>query len=90
MSNAIGWAVKEMLDGNAVTRTGWNGAGQFLYYVKPGAYKATSPVAKKVWGEEGLVSYSAYIALKNTQNDVVPWQASQGDLLATDWELYNV
>lgn len=29
--------------------------------------------------------YGAYIAMKTAQNNVVPWLASQTDVLATDW-----
>jgi hypothetical protein len=81
----IGWAVKEMQNGAKVARAGWNGKGMFLYYVTANAYKATSPVAKKFWGEEALVPYQAYVAMFTAQGTVVPWLCSQSDLLATDW-----
>ena len=35
--------------------------------------------------EDGLVEYGAYIAMKTTQGNVVPWLASQTDMLAEDW-----
>lgn len=88
--NGIGWAVKEMLNGSAITRKGWNGKDMFVYYVKGNEYLATSPVAKQVWGDNGLVPYLPYVAMKTVQNNVVPWLCSQSDLLATDWEIYNV
>jgi hypothetical protein len=83
----IGQAVKEMLDGKKVERAGWNGKGMFLYYVPPGEYPARTDVAKSVWGEDGLVPYQAYIAMKTVQGTVVPWLCSQSDLLATDWQV---
>ena len=33
----------------------------------------------------GLVEYGAYIAMKTAQGNVVPWLASQTDMLAEDW-----
>jgi hypothetical protein len=87
MGFGIGQAVKEMIDGKKVARAGWNGKGMFLYYVQANSYKATSPVAKAVWGEDALVPYQAYVAMKTAQDTVVPWLCSQSDLLATDWEV---
>lgn len=83
--NEIGWAIKRMLHGSRVAREGWNGKGMFLYYVPAGNYPARTDVAKSEWGENGLVPYQPYIAMKTTQGTVVPWQASQTDLLAQDW-----
>jgi hypothetical protein len=83
----IGQAIKEMLDGKKVERAGWNGRGMFLYYVPAGEYPARTDVAKKEWGENALVPYQPYIAMKTVQGTVVPWLASQTDLLATDWQV---
>jgi hypothetical protein len=33
------------------------------------------------------VPYQAYIAMKTVQGTVVPWLASQTDMLAEDWEV---
>ena len=87
--NGIGWAVKEMQNGEKVQRAGWNGKGMFLYYVPPGEYPARTGVAKAEWGEDALVPYQAYIAMKTVQGTVVPWLCSQTDLLAMDWEIVN-
>jgi len=87
--NSIGWAIKQMLNGAKVARQGWNGKEMFLYYVPEGKYPARTDVAKKVWGENGLVPYQPYIAMKTVQGTVVPWLCSQTDLLATDWVEVN-
>ena len=34
-----------------------------------------------------LVPYGAYIAMKTAQENVVPWLASQTDVLADDWQI---
>lgn len=74
-------------NGRAATRAGWNGKGMFVYLVQPGRYPATSVVAKQHFGEDALVPYRAYLAMKTVDGDVVPWVASQSDILAEDWEL---
>jgi len=81
----IGKAITEMRNGMKVCREGWNGKGMFLYFVPPGEYPARTIAAKAEWGENGLVPYQAYIAMKTVQGTVVPWLASQTDLLALDW-----
>jgi hypothetical protein len=81
----IGEAIAYMKAGHRVARAGWNGKGMWLYYVGPGNYPARTKAAKAEWGEEGLVPYQAYIAMKTAQGTVVPWLCSQTDLLAEDW-----
>ena len=81
----IGVAVKNLKDGKKVSRAGWNGKGMFLYYVPEGKYPARTEVAKKEWGEDALVPYQPYVAMKTVQGTVVPWLCSQTDMLAEDW-----
>lgn len=50
-----------------------------------GAYSPRTEVAKSLVNKNGLVEYGAYIAMKTAQGNVVPWLASQTDLLAEDW-----
>lgn len=69
--NTIGWAVKELQDGQRVCRSGWNGKGMWLELQRPDANsKMTLP----------------YVFMSTAQGDLVPWLCSQTDLLATDWE----
>lgn len=80
-SNALD-AVK---DGERISRDSWNGKSQFVYHVPAGRYPAQTGVAKDYFGEYALVAYPAYLAIKTVQETVVPWLASQTDLLAEDW-----
>jgi len=69
-SNGIGWAVKQMHNGSKVSRSKWNGPNQWLALQVPDDNsKMTLP----------------YIYIKTVQNDLVPWLASQTDILAMDW-----
>lgn len=85
----FGQALEILKSGGKVARSGWNGKGMFLYHVPANAYPAQTEVAKKEWGENSLVPYGAYIAMKTVQGNVVPWLASQTDVLAEDWEHIN-
>lgn len=81
----FGGALEALKKGHMLARKGWNGKGMFLYLVGPGNYPAATKVAKKYWGENALVPYQSYIAMKTADGTVVPWLASQTDMLATDW-----
>jgi len=60
--------------GVALRRSGWNGPDQYIQIQFPDAHsKMTVP----------------YIYIRTQQSDLVPWLASQGDLMANDWELIN-
>lgn len=80
-------ALTLLKSGEPIARAGWNGKGMFLYLVPAANYPAQTGVAKKYWGKDALVPYGAYIAMKTAQNNVVPWLASQTDVLADDWVL---
>lgn len=67
----IGWAIKQMQNGSRVSRSGWNGKGMWVALQLPDANsKMTLP----------------YIYMSTAQGDLVPWLASQTDILAIDWD----
>ncbi len=68
----IGGAINHMEAGGRITRAGWNGPGQYLELQVPDEHsKMTLP----------------YIYIHTVQGDLVPWLASQTDILADDWEV---
>lgn len=70
----FGAALAALIGGDAITRGGWNGAGQFLSLQTP------NPMS---------VLTLPYIYIHTVQGDRVPWTASQTDILATDWAVYH-
>lgn len=80
----FGDALLALKQGERVARKGWNGKGMFLYHVPAEAYPPSTEVAKAAFHGEN-VPYGAYIAMKTAQGNVVPWLASQTDMLAEDW-----
>ena len=85
----FGEAIYAMKMNSAVRRTGWNGKGMFLYFVPEGRYAPCTGPGKWIAGDDGKVPYGAYIAMKTAQGNVVPWLASQTDMLSDDWEVCN-
>jgi hypothetical protein len=83
----FGMAVEGIKQGLKMARRGWNGKGLFIYYVHANRYLAQSRAARDYFGEDAMVPYRDYIAMKTVNEEVVPWVASQSDILAEDWEV---
>lgn len=83
----FGIAIRKLKEGKRVMRTGWNGKGMFLYYVPAASYPMQRNSLQTMGGifPDDMVPYGAYIAMKTAQGNVVPWLASQTDVLAIDW-----
>lgn len=63
-------ALNELKKGLRVTRMGWNGAGMYIELQTP---TETSKMKRP------------YIFMSPVDGQLVPWVASQTDLLAEDW-----
>lgn len=87
----FGDAIQLLKSGKRLMRSGWNGKGMFLYYVAANKYPVSRNPGSAVAGmfENDMVPYGAYIAMKTAQGNVVPWLASQTDILAEDWTLHQ-
>lgn len=66
----IGKAIKIMEEAGAVAREGWNGKGMYLEIQFPDGNSHMSV---------------PYIYMSTVDGNLVPWLASQTDILATDW-----
>lgn len=84
---SFGMAIEALKLGKRVARSGWNGAGQFAYLVPANSYPAQTGIAKAYFGENAMVPYRAYLALKTAQGDVATWAPSCSDALADDWQI---
>lgn len=86
---SFGHAIEAMKAGHKVARAGWNGKGMFLYHVPANKYPADRNTNKTMVGvfAGDMVPYGAYIAMKTAQDNVIPWLASQTDMLASDWTI---
>lgn len=70
----FGEAIKNLKGGKRVYRQGWNGKGMWLELQVPDEHsKMTLP----------------YIYMKTVTGDLVPWIASQTDILSEDWIEYT-
>lgn len=65
--------------GKSVQRTGWNGKGMWLFLINGNEWDFGKDP------EYGELANLPFIAMKTADNKIVPWLASQTDILAEDW-----
>jgi hypothetical protein len=83
---SFSWALELLKLGEKVARKGWNGRGMFIFLVPGSTFKVNRPPLLGIYPEGTDISYYAHIDMKTAQGYIVPWLASQADLLAEDWE----
>jgi hypothetical protein len=66
----FGQALESLKRGECVSRAGWNGKGMWLAIQRPDVNSKMS---------------LPYIYMSTVAGDLVPWLASQTDILAEDW-----
>lgn len=80
-------ALANIKKGHKVARSGWNGKGMFLFLVPGSTFVVNRPPLLGIYPEGTSVNYLPHIDMKTAQGDIVPWLASQTDILAEDWEI---
>lgn len=75
-------ALTHIKNGIYMQRSGWNGKGMYLFLVSDWT------VHSKVKPENNLQPHiqSPWICMRTADFHLVPWLASQTDLLANDWQ----
>ena len=81
----FGDALDLLKEGEKVARLGWNGKGMFLFLVPGSTFTVNRPPLLGIYPEGTEVNYHAHIDMKTADGQVVPWLASQTDMLAEDW-----
>ena len=76
----FGFAIEAMKKGKKVARKGWNGKGMYLFK----SPKAGCQMYKQYTGKD-INDLQEFIVMKAADDTLVPWLASQTDVLAEDW-----
>jgi hypothetical protein len=83
----FGDALAALKQGACVARHGWNGKGMFLFLVPGSTFAVNRHPLLGIYPEGTVVNYHPHIDMKTAQDTVVPWLASQTDVLAEDWTI---
>ena len=85
----FGEALQFLKQGKRVARAGWNGKGMFIFLVPGSTFKVNRAPLLGIYPEGTEINYHAHIDMKTADTQIVPWLASQADLLAEDWVIVN-
>ena len=83
----FGEAIESLKQGKKVSRAGWNGKNMFLFLVPGSEFIVNRPPLLGIYPEGTKINYHAHIDMKTATGEIVPWLASQTDVLAEDWGL---
>ncbi len=83
-------ALKKIKKGKRVARIGWNGKSMFIFLVPGSTFKVNRPPLLGIYEDGTEVHYQPHIDMKTVDGTIVPWLASQSDLLSEDWEVVEV
>ena len=83
----FGEALVALKAGKKVSRAGWNGKGMFLFLVPGSTFQVNRPPLLGIYPEGTEINYCPHIDMKTADEKVVPWLASQTDVLAEDWNI---
>ncbi len=78
-------ALDALKAGDCVQRAGWNGKGMFVFLVPGSHFTVNRPPLLGIFPEGTPIDYHAHIDMRTADGKIVPWLASQTDLLAEDW-----
>lgn len=82
----FGYALDLVKEGGRACRAGWNGKGMFIFLVPGSTFEVNRAPLLGIYPAGTKVDYHAHIDMKTADGQIVPWLASQTDILADDWE----
>ena len=104
-TGTFGQALESLKRGHLVTRKGWNGKGMFIFMRPEDSLPTNMivnqvkslPESFKIWvsdnygdSETDKIKFTAYLCMKAADGTVVNgWLASQTDMLANDWMIFE-
>jgi hypothetical protein len=78
-------ALEHVKAGGRAARAGWNWNDMFVFLVPGSRFMVNREPLLSILGEGAEVDYHGHIDMRTTNGQIVPWLASQTDLLAEDW-----
>lgn len=78
-------ALRIVKTGGRVSRSGWNGKNMFIFLVPGSTFQVNREPLMSILGEGATVNYHGHVDMRTADGMIVPWLASQTDLLAEDW-----
>lgn len=86
---SFGLAIDALKQGLRVARHGWNGKGMFLFLVPGSVFKVSRAPLLGIYPEGTEINYHSHIDMRTASGEIIPWLASQTDMLADDWHIVD-
>lgn len=84
-------ALELIKEGRKLTRSNWNGKGQFVYLVAGSKFTVNRAPLLGIYPEGAEITYHPHIDIKTVSSqDMIccgTWFPSMGDVMAEDWEI---
>jgi len=81
----FGKAIEAIKEGKKVSRKNWNGKDMFVFLVPGSTFKVNRAPLLGIYPEGTEINYRPHIDMKCVDGQIVPWLASQSDMLEEDW-----
>lgn len=83
----FGEVLRKLKHGDRVARSGWNGKNMWIALITE---HWSGMMKKPVDLPENWSGYSPFIVMFTADGKLVPWLASQTDILAEDWGVVSI
>lgn len=82
-------ALEAIKAGKRCARAGWNGKNMFVFLVPGSTFRVNRPPLLGIYPEGTEINYHPHIDMRTADGTIVPWLASQADILAEDWAILD-
>ena len=83
------WALRLILQGKKLQREGWSSKDMFIFLVQGSTFTVNRPPLLGIYPEGTEIQYQPHIDMRTADGTVVPWFASQTDILTDDWVMID-
>ncbi len=81
----FGLALAGLKRGERWARTGWNGKDMWVFLVNGSRFEVNREPLNIFYDEGTQIDYRPHLDMKTADGNIVPWVATQSDLLMDDW-----
>ncbi len=85
----FGEALDLIKSGYKLQRSEWNYKNEFIYLVRGSTFEVNRPPLNAIFEDGYKASYRSHIDIKYQDDSMGCWVASQTDMLAEDWEIFQ-
>lgn len=84
-TSSFAYVLHKLCQGAKAARLGWNGVGMWIFLVPGSQFAVNRPPLLGIYPEGHEITYRPHIDMRTVNGEIVPWVASQSDLLSDDW-----